>query len=143
MFKLGLVLSLTAALALAKNFDVCPVDQVACPQDCQPPDCACAGHEPDVPVLDRPQIIYLTFDDGMTAEFDEKFYTELFMPDADGKYKYTNPNDCPIKATFFVSANSNDYEVVRSFTDVIDFTYLSRSIDNEYSIRPAIVLGRT
>ena len=108
-----LILSL-ATLALAGNFDDCPIEQDYCdPQLCQLPDCACSGTEPDMSVKERPQIIYLTFDDGMTKEFDDNFYTELFMPDEQGNYKYNNPNGCPIKATFFVTHKSNDYQVVR------------------------------
>ena len=48
----------------------------------------------------------------MTNEFDTNFYTELFMPDANDVYKYTNPNGCPIRATFFVCGKSNEYPVV-------------------------------
>ena len=84
-----------------------------CSDACKLPDCACSGTEPEPNVADRPQIVYLTFDDGMTKLFDENYYSELFMEDANGNYKYTNPNGCPIKATFFVSALSNDFQVVR------------------------------
>ena len=48
----------------------------------------------------------------MTNYFDENFYAELFLPDADGNYKFTNPNGCPIKSTFFVTARGNEYPVV-------------------------------
>jgi len=110
-----LILSL-ATLALAGNFDDCPIEQDYCdPQLCQLPDCACSGTEPDMSVKERPQIIYLTFDDGMTKEFDDNFYTELFMPDELGNYKYNNPNGCPIKATFFVTHKSNDYRVTHKY----------------------------
>merc|ERR1712061_143402 len=37
------------------------------------------------------------------------------MEDANGNYKYTNPNGCPIKATFFVSALSNDFQVTHKY----------------------------
>ena len=61
---------------------------------------------------DRPQIVYLTFDDAMTREFDTNFYTELFLPDQAGEYKFKNPNGCPIRTTFFVAGKSNEYDVV-------------------------------
>ena len=48
----------------------------------------------------------------MTQLFDDDYYTELFMADVNGDYKYTNPNGCPIRATFFVTALSNDFHVV-------------------------------
>ena len=82
------------------------------PNACQLPDCACTDTEPDMPVDQRPQIVYLTFDDAMTKLFDDYYYTELFMPDANGNYKYTNPNGCPIKATFFLNGKDNDYQTV-------------------------------
>ena len=84
------------------------------PNACQLPDCACTDTEPNVPVNKRPQIVYLTFDDAMTKQFDDQFYNELFMPDASGNYKYTNPNGCPIKATFFVNGKNNDFPTVCS-----------------------------
>ena len=61
---------------------------------------------------DRPQIVYLTFDDAMTREFDNNFYTELFLPDQTGEYKFKNPNGCPIRTTFFVAGKSNEFDVV-------------------------------
>ena len=81
---------------------------------CVLPDCACSGTEPEVDLSERPQIVYLTFDDGMTKLFDDTYYSELFMADVNGDYKYTNPNGCPIRATFFVSALANDFHVVNS-----------------------------
>merc|ERR1711973_96743 len=105
--------------AYGKNFDKCPGydDYIPyCDEDnCKLPDCACAGQEPEVPLKQRPQIVYLTFDDAMTNEFDTNFYTELFMPDANDVYKYTNPNGCPIRATFFVCGKSNEYPVTHKY----------------------------
>ena len=55
----------------------------------------------------------MTFDDATTKENDEGFYSELFLPDATtGEYKFKNPNGCPIRGTFFVTAKSNEYDVV-------------------------------
>ena len=55
----------------------------------------------------RPQIVYLTFDDGFTAQAEEQFYRGLF----DGTY--TNPNGCAIRATHFISTvNSFNFDKV-------------------------------
>ena len=107
--------------AIGKNFDTCPDgDVLYCnPDECQLPDCACAGSEPSVNVKQRPQIVYLTFDDAMTEEFDLNFYSELFTPDTQGNYKFTNPNGCPIRSTFFVCAKSNEYQIVRNFKQAL------------------------
>ena len=123
--------------AYGKNFDTCPDGPPDyCEQgiNCFLPDCVCSGTEPDVPLKveiwdfgqflcyvfdyfvlflkDRPQIVYLTFDDAMTREFDNNFYTELFLPDQTGEYKFKNPNGCPIRTTFFVAGKSNEFDVV-------------------------------
>ena len=42
--------------------------------------------KPDVPVGKRPQIIYLTFDDGISKLYDDQYFSWLFMPDASGNY---------------------------------------------------------
>merc|ERR1712086_24434 len=105
--------------AYGKNFDTCPGGPTDfCEQgyNCFLPDCVCSGTEPDVPdVKDRPQIVYLTFDDAMTKEFDDGFYTELFLPDQTGEYKFKNPNGCPIRSTFFVTAKSNEFDVTHKY----------------------------
>ena len=69
--------------------------------------------------INRPQIVYLTFDDGMTEEFDRLYFSELFMPNENGEYKYTNPNGCPIKATFFVCAKSNEFQRVGTHSSIL------------------------
>ena len=103
---------------------------------CVLPDCACSGSEPKVDLSERPQIVYLTFDEAMTQLFDQDYYTELFMPDVNGDYKYANPNGCPIRATFFVTALSNDFHVVitkkiiRKFLIMISY-YQSINLDTQ------------
>ena len=105
-----LLLAFLALKAKSENTATCQVEQETCiSSNCQLPNCACSGDEPSVPLKERPQIVYLTFDDAMTALFDKDFYEELFM-----KGTYKNPNDCPIRGTFFVTAKSNDYHIVSS-----------------------------
>ena len=82
---------------------------------CKLPDCACSGTEPKTELSERPQIVYLTFDDAMAKLFDDNYYSELFMPDENGNHKYTNPNGCPIRSTFFAKAGYNDYHVVWTY----------------------------
>lgn len=110
MFKTLAVVAATLALASAQCY------QEDCdPNQCKLPNCACAGDEPLITVDKRPQIVYLTFDDAMTQEFDDLYFSELFMPDANNNYLFKNPNGCPVRATFFVTSKSNNYQVVRIF----------------------------
>jgi len=77
---------------------------------CKSPDCHCSGEETIISDLDaRPQIVYLTFDDGFTALAEETYYHELF----NGNYK--NPNGCNIRATHFVTQTSTDYSLVNQY----------------------------
>nr|CAG4642322.1 EOG090X01LY [Evadne anonyx] len=77
--------------------------------DCLLPDCFCGGDSiPDeIPVRSVPQIVLLTFDDGVNDR-NEKLYDDLF------KNGRTNPNGCPISATFYVSHEWTDYSLVRN-----------------------------
>ena len=75
------------------------------------------------------QIVYITFDDAMTALADDLYYKGLF----DGSL--TNPDGCAIRATHFVSARSNDYTLVsKNGLNLFEFKifymlkYLSQSI---------------
>merc|ERR1712038_885276 len=71
--------------------------------------CACSGDEPDIPLEDRPMIVCLTFDDALTQLLHTEYFTQLF----DGTY--SNPNGCPIRATFFLTHESNDYTLVNKY----------------------------
>ena len=65
------------------------------------PDCHCSGEETIISDLDaRPQIVYLTFDDGFTALAEEQFYRELF----NGTYRQSG--DCSGQ-TFQLRHNSD------------------------------------
>lgn len=48
-----------------------------------------------------PQMILLSFDDAVNTR-NWNLYNDLLS--------YNNPNDCPIKATFFISHQFNDYQ---------------------------------
>lgn len=85
-----------------------------CPKDkCKLPACRCPG--PDIPgglpVKKVPQMIMLTFDDEVNEE-NFQFFSKLFTKDR------TNPNGCPIKATFFVSKVGTDFGKVKELYDM-------------------------
>merc|ERR1712112_361004 len=67
---------------------------------CSLPDCFCSGNETtlegDHNVTDKPQIVYLTFDDALSAAASEKFYEEIFGTSAT-QHPYSNPNGCAIR----------------------------------------------
>jgi len=71
--------------------------------------CHCSGNETKFALEDRPQIVYLTFDDAFTAIAEEDFYRVLF----NGTYK--NPNGCNIRATHFITQSYTDYELVNRY----------------------------
>merc|ERR1711887_425616 len=71
--------------------------------------CHCSGNETKFGLEDRPQIVYLTFDDAFTAVAEEDFYRVLF----NGTYK--NPNNCSIRATHFITQSYTDYELVNRY----------------------------
>merc|ERR1719430_89751 len=71
--------------------------------------CHCSGNETGFPIKDRPQIVYLTFDDAFTAQAESQFYRSLF----NGTFK--NPNGCAIRATHFITQSYTDYELVNQY----------------------------
>jgi len=71
--------------------------------------CHCSGEDVVVPLAQRPQIVYLTFDDAFTAQAEQQFYRLLF----NGTYK--NPNGCDIRATHFITQSYTDYSLVNQY----------------------------
>lgn len=81
-----------------------------CERDiCRLPDCFCGGK--DIPgglkTKDVPQLVLLTFDDSVN-DLNKELYKDLFET---GR---TNPNGCPIAATFYVSHEWTDYGQVQN-----------------------------
>lgn len=76
------------------------------PSQCQLPDCRCSST--DIPGLlspaDTPQFVVLTFDDAVTVS-NIDFYRRAFT----GRL---NANQCPVSATFFVSHEYTNYQLV-------------------------------
>ncbi|CAJ0959311.1 unnamed protein product, partial [Mesorhabditis belari] len=80
----------------------CPIDG-----SCKLPGCFCSKTGTVIPgglnAKDTPQMIILTFDDPITDRT-INIYKSLF----DGRIR--NPNSCPIKGTFFISHQWNNYD---------------------------------
>lgn len=60
-----------------------------------------------LPAYVVPQIVLLTFDDAVN-DINKEIYADIFQR---GR---TNPNDCPITATFYVSHEWTDYSQVQN-----------------------------
>lgn len=69
--------------------------------------CTCFWVSGDLPPEDTPQIVLLTFDDSVN-DLNKGLYSDLFEK---GR---TNPNGCPIAATFYVSHEWTDYSQVQN-----------------------------
>lgn len=84
---------------------------------CQLPNCWCTGTitPNNLPDYNTPKIILFSMDDNVNA-VNFNLYSKLF----DGK---KNPNGCPVKATFFVSGDYNDYHLTRRLYDKGQFVY--------------------
>ncbi|UXI21078.1 uncharacterized protein NH340_JMT07021 [Sarcoptes scabiei] len=76
---------------------------------CKLPDCFCGGTEipGGLPVKDVPQLVLISFDDAVN-DVNWHIYEELLNS---GR---SNPNGCPIKATFYVSHEWTDYSQVQT-----------------------------
>ncbi|CAK9297288.1 unnamed protein product [Gordionus sp. m RMFG-2023] len=74
-------------------------------EECRYPHCRCASSDlpPNVKIENMPQIIMITFDDGVRAHDFKNIYNKIF------NNARKNPNGCPIRATFFVSNDYTDY----------------------------------
>ncbi|XP_023721414.1 mucin-12 isoform X4 [Cryptotermes secundus] len=88
------------------------VDKTAakCRKDvCLLPDCYCGGKDipGNLPGEEIPQIVLLTFDDAIN-DLNKGLYQDIFEK---GR---TNPNGCPITATFYVSHEWTDYSQVQN-----------------------------
>ncbi len=77
------------------------------PRQCVLPDCFCAGTSgpPNMRNYDIPQMVMLTFDDSLNEEI-YGYYKTLF------RLGRSNPNGCPITATFYLSNNWTNYDLV-------------------------------
>merc|ERR1711915_897034 len=103
-----LVFSLVLFCSVAsRGLEVRSNDDPATPctdANCKLPDCFCSGTKApnDIPGERVPQFIMLTFDDSINP-YVHQFYEKLFNP------ARKNPNGCPIRGTFYVTHEWNDY----------------------------------
>jgi len=78
------------------------------PNICRLPSCYCGGTSVPGGLSreDIPQFVLLTFDDAVNS-LNQQFFKNLFTRSR------TNPNQCPIKATFYISHEWTDYSQVQ------------------------------
>lgn len=101
---------LMAATTQGPEANCSPNPDVCDPATCVAPNCHCSGIESDVADnSQRPQIVYLTYDDAFSAAAETDFYKTLF----DGTY--TNPDGCPIRATHYLTAQYTDFTLVNKY----------------------------
>lgn len=83
---------------------------------CKLPDCRCASTDTPggLSLSDTPQIVMISFDDGVRVIDYESYYSKVF----NGR---KNPNGCPIGLTLFVSHNYTDYALVEDLS--FDYGY--------------------
>jgi hypothetical protein len=88
--------------------DVLPLAETCDPKKCFAPNCRCASTTLDekIPIDKTPQLVMLTFDDAVTALNYE------YIQQALGGM--TNPDGCPVAATFYVSHEYTDYSKVHA-----------------------------
>jgi len=77
---------------------------------CELPDCFCSRDGTHIPggldPIDTPQMITITFDDSVNFENWQLYQEKLFA-------LRKNPNNCPVRATFFIAHQFTDYQKVQ------------------------------
>lgn len=95
-------------------------------ENCKLPDCFCSGTVPPggLTADQVPQIVMLTFDDQVDANFYQ--YQSAILGG-----QYVNPNGCPMTATFFVKHQDSDYFLVNELyskgNEIADHSITHRS----------------
>jgi len=114
------LLLLAVAFCSASSFSVGCDPAPKCDKDqcnADTPECHCSGEETHIDDADRPQIVYLTYDDAFSAYTEENFYRSIFDSN-DTDTTFTNPDGCRIRATHFVSAMYTDYFWVNHYRNL-------------------------
>eukprot|EP00056_Hartaetosiga_gracilis_P020506 m.19861 g.19861 ORF g.19861 m.19861 type:complete len:640 (+) comp8508_c0_seq2:498-2417(+) len=77
---------------------------------CTSPSCACPGTRVPpypMPIENVPQLILMTWDNRITDHSYSSYFEDLF----NGQFK--NPNECPIKSTFYIAHHRTNYRLVQ------------------------------
>merc|ERR1711936_370145 len=102
------LLALFGGASTQKCFNATDCD----PDICKLTYCKCSDTKPPVEKPNMPQIVYLTFNNAFTAQAEEQFYRSLF----NGAYR--NPDDCPLRATHFLTTSYTDYSLVNKYRNM-------------------------
>jgi len=103
------VLAVIAVVIAQREEPQCDMASHCEKESCKVPECSCWDGQTDVADWeDRPQIVYLTYDDAFTADAEKKFYREIFNT-------FKNPDGNPVRATHFVTAQYTDYTLVHKY----------------------------
>lgn len=83
------------------------------PLECRLPNCRCSGTDipGNIPVNETPQFVMITFDDAVTF-LNNEYYQQAF-PDR------SNPDGCPVAATYYISHEYTDYSLVSEMLPLI------------------------
>ncbi|XP_040580790.1 chitin deacetylase 7 [Lepeophtheirus salmonis] len=93
---------------------------------CKLPLCSCSGTQPDIPLKERPQIVYLTFDDAFTGAAKNSYFSKIF----EGPSALKNPNGRPIRATHFLTHKYNSYTDAHEYYSLLGHEMASHSISH-------------
>jgi hypothetical protein len=116
--------------AILVNFPTEAIEAKHCDQSrCLLPTCRCSNL--DIPggihVRDAPQFVLLTFDDAVT-QINSDFYKLAF----DNR---TNPDGCPVAATYFLSHEYTDYSKVSARTIFLNCFQIVQIIKDELKMK--------
>ena len=98
------------------------------PEQCKLPDCRCASEEipGGLEPAKTPQIVLLSFDDGLRRQDYEGFYSKVF----NGR---KNPNGCQIGLTFFASHYFTDYALLEDVSTLYGYEIAIHTVDHNTS----------
>ena len=121
LVAVSLLLLITTSLAAVISNPAQP----CVPGQCKPPNCRCAGV--DIPggltPSKTPQIVLISFDDGLRTQDYEGFYASVF----NGR---KNPNGCQIGLTFFASHYYTNYALLEDINKQYGYEMAVHTIDH-------------
>eukprot|EP00731_Ephydatia_muelleri_P022731 Em0015g314a len=121
LVAVSLLLLITTSLAAVISNPAQP----CVPDQCELPDCRCAGV--DIPggltPSNIPQIVLISFDDGLRTQDYEGFYASVFND-------RNNPNGCQIGLTFFASHYYTNYALLEDINKQYGYEMAVHTIDH-------------